>query len=207
MAIDNFVKKMSKKREARFFDQCIGEKKYCNPAKSNCQIQWMINDYKGYPVYYVSYHKEETKFETGDTFSGFFIPVNLCLPFLKIDIHKRREDDFLVQLICKKNVTLSNDRIHDELYIEIKNQHLVNELRENPEILDYPLEVFKSIPSLFFKLNYHKLDCIDELSESPLLCVFVQDRLVETEEEFEKMYEFCQRAIDKFVERKLIMMN
>lgn len=207
MIIDNFVKEMSKKRQARFFDHCFGKKKYCNPSRTNCQIQWLVDEYKKHSIYFVSYHKEETKFETGDTFSGFFIPVNLCLPFLKIDIHKRREDDFLVQLICKKNVTLSNDKIHDELYIEIKNQHLVKELRENPEILEYPLGVFKSIPSLFFKLNYQKLDCIDELSEGPLLCVFVQDRIVNTEKEFEKMYEFCIKAIDKFVEKKIIMMN
>ncbi len=207
MAINDFVKVMSEKRNIRFFDHCFGEKKYCNPAKSNCQIQWMVDKYKNHSIYYVSYHKDETKFETGDTFSGFFIPVNLCFPFLKIDVHKRREDDFLVQLICKKNITFNNDRIHDELYIEVKNQHLVNELRENPEILEYPLSVFKSVPSLYFKLNYQKLDCIDELAEGPLLCVFVQDRLVNTEEEFDKMYEFCQKAIDNFIERKLILMN
>lgn len=47
-------------------------------------------------MYFVSYHKKENRYETGDTFSDFFISVNLCLPFLKIDIHKRRDEDFLV---------------------------------------------------------------------------------------------------------------
>lgn len=207
MAFDKFVKNMSEKLNARFFDHCYGEKKYCNPAKSDCEISWLVDTYKNHSVYFVSYHKKENKYETGDTFSGFFIPVNLCLPFLKINIHKRREDDFLVQLICKKNVTFNDNRIHKELYVEIKNQHLINELRENPAVLDHPVEVFKSIPSLFFKLNYQKFDCIEELAEGPLLCVYVQDRLVQTEDEFNTMYDFCKKAIDKCIERNLIMMN
>jgi len=207
MGLDNFVKVMSEKLNARFFDHCFGEKKYCNPAKSDCKISWLVDAYKGHSVYFVSYHKKENRYETGDTFSGFFIPVKLCFPFLKIDIHKRREDDFLVQLICKKNVIFNDNCIHKELYIEIKNQHFVNELRANPEILDRPVEVFKEIPSLFFKLNYQNFDCIEELTDVPLLCVYVQDRLVQTEDEFYKMYEFCQNAIDKFMERNMILIK
>lgn len=207
MLTDELLQNISSIKNVPCYHSCIGEKKYCNPAKSNCQISWFVEDYKGHSIYCISYHKEENRFETGDTYFGFFVPVKLYVPFLKIDIHQRLNEDFFSEFICKKNAAVENKSFGKELYIEIRNSKLIEDIKQNPKLLDYPKAVFKSIPDLYFLLNYNKIDCIDELCNGPLLSVFLRNRKVKNDKEFFQMQEFCKRLIDHLIKQKLIVLN